>query len=207
MINTTTGEIEGFDIDIVDMIADYLNVTVDWADMDFDALFGSCQAGTIDMLAAATYLTPARAEVLAPSIPYLYTNACLVAKSDSLLVIENLTELEGHDVGVLTGSSGDYELSDLIDSGYSINLYRYVQASTLFSSLDAGVLDVVYVELPHYAVYNETYSLKSLLCIDTPPTVLYCRQESPDLLEVIDLVISAAKGDGRLDGLIAKWFF
>jgi ABC-type amino acid transport substrate-binding protein len=207
MVNTT-GELEGFDIDIIGMIADYLNVTVDWVDMDFDALFGACQAGTVDMLAAATYLTPARAEVLAPSIPYIYTNGCLVAKSDSPLVIENLTELEGYDVGVLTGSAGDFELSDLIDAGYVINLYRYSAsaASVLFADLESGVLDTVYVELPYYIVYNETYSLTSLLCINTPPTVLYCRQESTGLLEVIDLVISAAKGDGRLDALITKWF-
>jgi polar amino acid transport system substrate-binding protein len=206
MVNTTANELEGFDIDIVNMIADYLNVTVDWIDMNFDYLFGSCQAGTIDMLAAAIYLTPARAEMLAPSIPYIFTNSCLVAKSDSLLVIGNLTELEGYDVGVLTGSFEDYELSYLNDTGYSISLYRYVHASTLFADLDSGTLDVVYVELPRYIVYNETYSLRSLLYIDTPPIVLYCRQESTDLLEVINQVISAAKDDGRLDELIVKWF-
>ncbi len=206
MFNTTSNELEGFDIDLVDMIADYLNIAVEWIDMDFDNLIGSCIAGTIDMLAAATYLTPARAEVLAPSIPYIYTNSCLVAKSNSLLVIGNLTEIEGYDVGVVTGSSEDYELSYLNDTGYSISLTRYVHASTLFAALDAGTLDAVYIDLPRYTVYNETYSLRSLLCIDTPPTVLYCQQDSTGLLEVIDLVISAAKDDGRLDELIAKWF-
>lgn len=206
IFNTTSSELEGFDIDIVEMLAEYLNVTVDWVDMAFDTLFGSCQAGTIDMLAAATYLTPDRTEVLAPSIPYLYTNGCVIAKSDSLLVIGDLTELEGYYVGVITGSSADFEISNLIDAGYSINMNRYSQASILFAELDAGVLDVVYVELPRYTVYNETYSLKSLLCIDTPPIVLYCQQESTELLEVIDLVISAAKGDGRLEALIVKWF-
>ena len=206
MINTTTSELVGFDIDIVDMIADYLNVTIAWIDMDFDILFSSCQAGTIDMLAAATYLTPERAEVLAPSIPYIYTNSCFVARSDSLLVIANLTELEGYDVGVFTGSYEDEVISDLIGTGYSINLYRYPLASTLFADLESGNLDAVYVELPRYIVYNGTYSLKLLLSINTPPTVLYCQQEATGLLEVIDLVISAAKDDGRLDELIAKWF-
>ncbi|MFX1369026.1 MAG: ABC transporter substrate-binding protein [Promethearchaeota archaeon] len=206
MINSTTSELEGFDIDLVEMIADYLNVTVDWIDMDFDALVGSCLTGTIDMIAAATPLTPERAEVLAPSIPYIYANGCLVAKSDSLLVIEDLTELEGYDVGVLVNTAGDYEISDLIDSGYSINLHRYVQAGVLFADLNTSLLDAVYVELPSYTIYNETYSLKFLLCIDYPPTVLYCQQESTDLLEVIDLVISDARSDGRLEALIVKWF-
>jgi polar amino acid transport system substrate-binding protein len=206
MVNSTTSELDGFDIDIVDMIADYLNVAVYWIDMDFDALIGSCQAGAIDMIAAATSLTPERAEVLSPSIPYIHANGCLVVKSDSLLVIEDLTELEGYDVGVVSGTSGDYELSYLNDTGYSINLNRYVHASTLFAALDAGTLDAVYIEQPSITIYNETYSLKSLLCTDTPPTVLYCRQEYSGLLKVIDLVISAAIDDGRLDGLIAKWF-
>ena len=36
--NTTTEQYEGFDIDLTEMIADELDVTVQWTDMDFDAL-------------------------------------------------------------------------------------------------------------------------------------------------------------------------
>ncbi len=63
------------------MIADHLGVTVTWNDMDFDALIGACTAGTIDMIAAAMFVTPVRAAQLAHSVPYIRTNEVVVVKS------------------------------------------------------------------------------------------------------------------------------
>ncbi len=206
MINSTTQLLEGFDIDLTEMIADYLNVTVAWQDMDFDALVSSCTVGTIDLIAAAMYLTPERSEVLLPSIPYLYANNCVIVPSDSLLEIQNLTELDGYDVGVLSSSTADDELTYLVDEGYSISLHRYPDPAVLFADLDASVIDAIYIEFPYFQVYSGLYNVTNLLCTDDHPVVIYCRQGDTSLQEVIDLVISAADGDGRLEALIMKWF-
>jgi len=204
--NETSGQYEGFDIDLVNMIADYLNVTVHWSDMGFDALVGACKSGTVDMLAAAMFVTPERAEELAFSVPYIRTNEVVVVTGNSTLAIEDLEDLAGHSVGVQTGTVEDEELSALVKNGTNIDLHRYQKVDIMFQDLIAGTLDAVYVDEPVLVVYQKVYSLKNIFTVPAPPTALYCRYDSPDLLKAINTVILNAYSDGSLDALVEKWF-
>ncbi len=204
--NETSGQYEGFDIDLVNLIAQYLNVTVQWSDMGFDALVGACKAGTVDMLAAAMFITTERAQELAYSIPYIRTNEVVVVAGSSTLAINNLTDLEGYTVGVQTGTVEDEELSDLVSGGTGITLQRYTKVDLMFQDLIAGTLDAVYVDEPVLTVYQKVYSLKNIFTVPAPPTAFYCRYDSPDLLEAINTVLINAYADGTLDTLVAKWF-
>ncbi|MGY5877293.1 MAG: ABC transporter substrate-binding protein [Candidatus Thorarchaeota archaeon] len=203
MVNTTDDSLYGFDIDVTEMIADYLNVTVSWVDMDFDGLIGACQVGTIDMTIAGMYLTTERTEVLAASIPYIQTNQCVVVKSGSLLEIGNLTELGGLDVGVLTSTVEDEELTNL---NGGITIIRYPLAETVFADLDAGTIDAVYIDVQYIQVYSAVYNVTTIFTVEVPPCVIYCKQTATDFLTAINTVLSDATTDGRLDDLIAKWF-
>ena len=96
--NTTSHQLQGFDIDLCGLIADYLNVTIQWSDMVFDNLVGACISGQIDMIAAAMFVETQRAEQLAFSVPYIRVNEVVIVKNSSLLTITALTDLEGHEV-------------------------------------------------------------------------------------------------------------
>ncbi|MFW9830442.1 MAG: transporter substrate-binding domain-containing protein [Candidatus Thorarchaeota archaeon] len=204
--NTTTDQYEGFDIDLCEMIADYLGVTVTWSDMDFDSLVGACVAGQIDMIAAAMFVTPERALQLAHSVPYIRTNEVVVVKGNSTLTISDLEDLEGYDVGVQSGTVEDIELTELVDSGVGINLIRYARADIMLADLDGGGLDATYVDEPVFTVYSAIYSLKTIFTVPARPTALFCRWENPDLMQAINTVILDAFADGSLDALIAQWF-
>ncbi|MFX0079892.1 MAG: transporter substrate-binding domain-containing protein [Candidatus Hermodarchaeota archaeon] len=204
--NTTTDQYEGFDIDLCDMIADHLGVTVTWSDMDFDALVGACVAGTIDMIAAAMFVTPERAEQLAHSVPYIRTNQVVVVKGNSTLTITDLEDLEGYDVGVQTGTVEDFDLTDLVDSGVGINLIRYARADIMMADLEAGGIDATYIDEPVFTVYSSIYSIKTIFMVPAPPTALFCRWENPDLMTEINTVILDAFADGTMDALITQWF-
>ncbi len=204
--NSTSKQYEGFDVDLVNMIADYLNVTVQWSDMDFDALVGACKAGTVDMLAAAMFVTPERAKELAHSVPYIRTNEVVVVGGNSSLQISSIDDLDGKKVGVQTGTVEDEELSDHNDAGGTIQLVRYQKADVLFADLIAGALDAVYVDEPVLTVYQKVYSLKNIFTVPAPPTAFYCRWDTPDLMQAINKVILDAYTDGTLDALVEKWF-
>ena len=89
--DVATGEFSGFDIDLSQMIADALGVTLEMQDMDFDALIGACAAGTIDMVAAALNPTPARLEQLAASDTYMTATQVVIVKGDSTITITDLS--------------------------------------------------------------------------------------------------------------------
>ena len=202
--NTSTGVIEGFDIDLANIVADYLNVTTQWIDMDFDALIGACQSGTIDMIASATFITPARCQVLQPLTWYIRTNEVIVTKSDSNLTISSLEDLVGYDVGAQTGTTEDEELSAI--SGMEATLTRYPVVETMFQALDAGTLDAIYVDEPIVNLYSATYSIKIIFTVTAPPTAFYIRYGSDRLSAACNSAISLAFADGSLDALIQKWF-
>lgn len=204
--NITSSRYEGFDIDLCALIADYLNVTLEIQDIDFETLIGACKAGTIDMIAAAMFVTPDRAEELAHSVPYIRTNEVVVVKSGSVLAITNLTQLAGHKVGVQTGTVEDEELTYWIDSGYAIILTRYPKADVMMAALEAGTEEAVYIDEPVFTVYSKVYALKTIYTVPAPPTALFCRWETPELMTVINTVILNGFSDGSLDALIAKWF-
>ncbi len=202
MINTTTNELEGFDIDLAELVAEYLGVTVDWVDMEFDNLVGACQAGSIDMIASATFITAERCAVLQPVTWYIRTNEVIVVKGDSDLEIESLEDLVGYDVGVQTGTVEDEELSDI--SG--ITLHRYPLVETMFQHLDAGTLDAVYVDEPIVGLYSTAYSIKIIFTVTAPPTAFYIRYGSDRLAAAVNSAIAEGFADGTVDALIAKWF-
>ncbi|MFW9847978.1 MAG: substrate-binding periplasmic protein [Candidatus Thorarchaeota archaeon] len=212
MINTTTSELYGFDIELVEMVVDFIEtensatITVEWSDLAFDSLVGACSAGTIDLIAAATFIEPDRTEVLAPSQWYIRTNMVLVVKNDSTLTATSYDDLDGYTVGVQTGTAEDYELDDHNTAGGSVTIQRYTRPDTMFADLEAGTIDAVFVDEPVLLLFSELYVLKTILTITAPPTAFFMRYGDPDFRRAVDDAIASFFADGSMDTLIAKWF-
>lgn len=68
--NPQSGEWEGLNVDIVKEIAGFLSVKIDDVDSSFSTLVPSLLTHKCDISAAATYVTPARAEQVLFSTPY-----------------------------------------------------------------------------------------------------------------------------------------
>ncbi len=204
MYNTTTDTLEGFDIDLANLVADALGVTTEWIDMDFDNLVGACQAGTIDMIASATFITAARLDVLQSLTWYIRTNEVIVVSSDSNLTITELEDLVGYNVGVQTGTTQDEGLSAI--TGMEATLSRYPVVETMFAALEAGSLDAVFVDEPIVALYSTTYPIKIIFTVTAPPTAFYIRYGSDRLAAACNAAIAEGFADGTVDALIAKWF-
>ena len=201
--NTTTAKLEGFDIDISELVAAELGVTIEWNDMDFVSLVGACTAGTIDMIAAAIMVTPERAEVLAHSVPYIRVNELVIVRGDSTLTItslEDLAALPAKSVGCQSGTTQEEELTDA-----NVDYASYVSALLMLADLDVGGIDVAFIDEPVLAQYA-AYGFKSIFMVPAEPTALWCKWEEPELMASINKALLKAFKDGTMDTLIAKWF-
>ncbi len=89
-VRNTDGELEGFDIELTEMIAKELGYSeVVWEDIDFDALIGSVNSGKGDMVAAGLSPTPERAEGAELSDSY-YTSdeeTAIIVKTVVILIV------------------------------------------------------------------------------------------------------------------------
>lgn len=207
LYNVSTGW-EGFDIDLSQWVADALGVTLQMVDMNFDLLIGACLAGTVDMIAAAMMVTPARAEKLAHSVPYIRVNEVIIVKGSSTINITSLAEIANgsYTVGVQSGTTQHDTLENDYNMTVGVDLLVYPKADLLMAALDAGSIDAAFVDEPVFTVYAKVYSLKSIFTVPAEPTALWCRWENPDLMQEINTVILNAYGDGSIDDLIEKWF-
>ncbi|MFX0030188.1 MAG: substrate-binding periplasmic protein [Candidatus Hermodarchaeota archaeon] len=199
-----TGEIQGFDVNVSQWIADELGVNLVMTHIDFTQLISACKAGTIDMVAAAMTYTEERAESLAPSITYINSsNVVMVKNSSSLTTITDLTDLIG--VGTIGCQSGTVFQWDLEDIP-GITFTAYPSAIVLMTNLLADNVVAAYVDKATFEYYNRTENLRIIYDSGTEPLSLWTRHGEPELLYVINKVILDAYITGTMSILIDEWF-
>lgn len=205
--NTTTDQLEGFDIDLCELVADELsdqlgkNITIDWVDMPFAGLIEACLTGVVDMLAAALFATPSRVEQLAFSMGYIRTNMVVVVLENSTITIDSLANLSIYENGVLDGSAEMWELDDM-----GIPYNEYPIADTIMSLIAAETLDVAFIDEPVFTIWSKIVDLKIIYTVLAEPCSLFCHWDDTELMEVINEALLEAYTDGTLDALIEKWF-
>ena len=206
LFNVTTSTWEGFDIDLSQMVADELGVTLTMTNILFDELIGACKAGTIDMIAAAMMVRHSRALELAHSVTYIRVNEVIVVKGNSTLSITSLDNLTSSIVGCQAGTTQYDALTDIAGFTEGVNLLVYPKADTLMLNLENGVIDAAFVDEPVVSVWSKVYSLKIIFTVPAEPMAMWCRWEAEDLMLTINKVILEAYRDGVMDDLYAKWF-
>ncbi len=97
------GEIVGFEVDLMRMIANHLKKTLVIQDLPFESLIAALQSKRIDLGISAFSKTPERLEKVDFSIPYHQSYTVLIVKKDS--AIQSFQDLSNKTVGVQQGSS------------------------------------------------------------------------------------------------------
>ena len=94
------GQIDGFDIALMDEIGRRLGVQIEYRDFAFDGLGPSLTQGEIDAAIAAISRTPEREALLDFTNVYLVAEDGVLAREDSSITIDNVDELAAYKVGV-----------------------------------------------------------------------------------------------------------
>jgi ABC-type amino acid transport substrate-binding protein len=198
----------GFDIDIANLIAAEMGVTVVWLDMDFDSLIGACTAGTIDMIAAAMTYNEDRAEKLAASTTYITVAQSVIVKNSSSMTItalDNLTHVENQLIGVQAGTVMQADL-EALGMVAGVNFTTYPRADALMLALDGGAIKAAYVDEPIFEAFKTTYNIKIIFSTEPEPLALWTRYGEPELLYVMNEVILQGYQDNIIQDLLIKWF-
>jgi len=95
---------EGFDIDLINEVADRLNLQTQIEDAPFDLLLQG-GGGQFDLAIAATTITPARENRVDFSDPYFLASQGLLVRADS--DVASFEDLEGKIVGSQDGTTGE----------------------------------------------------------------------------------------------------
>jgi ABC-type amino acid transport/signal transduction systems, periplasmic component/domain len=94
----------GFDVEVIETIADRLGYTIEWTNSDFSGLMGQLETGKIDTIANAVAVTDERKEKFLFTEPYSYAGVTIVTHVDNT-DINTLDDLKGKTVSGVLGSN------------------------------------------------------------------------------------------------------
>lgn len=198
-VDTTTGEIVGFDIDIAKFIAEELGYELKIEGMDFNGLIAALQAGRVDFVMAAMSVDPAR-DVDFSDI-YFVANNTIVSREG----YSTLEELSGKTVGVQLGSTQEDVAEGIPNPGEIRPLNRIPD---IIQEIKAGRLDAAIIEdavAAGYVANNEDLQF-NVIETDEEEGYAVALPRGSELLEDINKALKKLEDSGKKDELIKKWF-
>ncbi|SHS84645.1 polar amino acid ABC transporter inner membrane subunit [Mycobacteroides abscessus subsp. abscessus] len=199
----TSGEVEGFDIDLAKYIADELGYELKIEDMKFDGLIGALQANRVDLVLSGMSATEKRAQNVDFSTQYHHSGEMFITLKDS--EVTSLEQLEGKTVGVQLGTiqeEGARKLQETVD----FEIKAIDNATILIQELLSNRIDVAYLDKSVATGYiNE----QGLTGFDDPttssPGMAVAFPKGSELVDEVNQVLKEMDENGKLEELKAKW--
>jgi polar amino acid transport system substrate-binding protein len=196
----------GFDIDLMQAIADNLGLTITVQVTAFDAI----QSGTAmvadqcDMAASAMTITDERKKNLGFSDPYYDSLQSLLAPDDS--GIASIDDLAGKKVAVQTATTGQaYAQENAPDDAQII---EYPDDPSMWAALQAGQVDAILQDLPVNVEHAKEggYSIVEQYQTDEQYGFAVKKEGKEALLEAINEQLQALRDDGKYDEIYDSYF-
>lgn len=199
------GKVIGFDVDLVDLVAEDLGVEQEIVDTPFDGIQSGADlnAGKCDLAAAGMTITDVREKNLDFSDPYFEATQALVTKKGS--GVTDLASLKGKKLAVQNGTTGqeyatenakDAELVNFEDLGLLLSAVETGQVAAGIN--DNGVLYDWVKEKTDFEVTTEFETGEEY--------GIGVKTGNKALLDLINEHIAEAKASGKYDEIYEKWF-
>ncbi len=208
-----TGDIVGFDVDLLDLLAEDLGVqrenedilNIGWEQITSGAVF---VAGRCDIGMGAMTITEERANALTTSDPYFEaTQGMLVRTAEPYT---SLDELEGERVGVQTDTTGEFYAEEHAEEhGYEI--VKYDDLALQLNALKAGNIAAAINDnspLDNFAEDNPDTEVSALF--ETGEVYGFPAKKNDEnaemLIDRLNKVLAKAIKDGTYAEIYQKWF-
>ncbi|MCL7746826.1 transporter substrate-binding domain-containing protein [Halalkalibacter alkaliphilus] len=142
------GDLTGFDIDIIEAIADLQGLEVSWEIMRFDGIIPALQANQVDAAVSAITIREDRAEVVDFTQPYFESGLSLVVPVDS--EIEGIEDLAGAQLVAKQGTSGLEKAREFAEE-YDGDVTVLQEDATMYMEIVSGNADAMINDYPSVA--------------------------------------------------------
>jgi len=202
-VDDKTKQLVGFDIDLMNAIAQKANFDVEFININFDALLagmGTCQ---FDLGISATTITEDRKKTMLFSDPYINAGQ-VVAVQKSNTTINGKDDLQGKKIGVQISTTGAIEAGKI--AGATVKTYDTVDLA--FLDLANGQVDATVVDYPttvnYVAKMGDKLKIVGSVFTDENYGVIGCKTKS-DLIAQVNTALAALKSEGYTKTLEDKW--
>jgi polar amino acid transport system substrate-binding protein len=201
-INKETGQIEGFDIDLMKAIATHEHLEVEFINIAFDPMLEGVIQGQYDVAISSITINEERQKDMLFSDPYFGAGQIITLRKDDNTITGKDT-LTGK-IGVMKDSTGAVEVEKL----KNVILVSYVEVDQVFQDLMNGVLNAVVCDNPVTLVYISKYrdKIKTAGGVFTNENYgIAVTKSRPELQAKINAGLKAINSQGLIEQLISKW--
>ncbi len=195
--------ISGYDIEVMDAIAEQLGVTTEYQDTAFDTIFRDVATGQFDTAAAASTITPGRQKTVDFSDPYYEAQQALVVAEGS--DITSVDDLAGKIVGAQDGTTGETYANDETDAS---EVRGFPEGPDAITAVTTGQVDASIIDQPVAADAVEKQGGIEI-AEEIPTNELYgfaMSKDNPQLVDAVDQALQELKDDGTIAELYQKYF-
>jgi cystine transport system substrate-binding protein len=200
-----SGDLTGYDIEVITAVADELGVDVEFEETQWDGIFGGLDAGRFDVIANQVSINEERLEDYDFSTPYTVSPGVLVVAEDTT-DITSLEDLDGR-TSAQSLTSNWYEVAE--SYGASVEAVEgWAQAAEL---LRQGRVDATVNDELTFLDYEQTEGGDTGLKIvdetdDASENAFAFRKGSEDLVEAVDAALEDLRAEGTLAEISEKYF-
>lgn len=195
---------DGFDIDLVNAIAEKLGVETKYQDTSFDTIFTDVAQGKFDMVASAATITPERQETVNFSDPYYSAQQALIVPDGSdIATVEDLADAT---VGAQNGTTGKAYAEDETDAS---TVQGYPNGPAAIEAVVNGQVDATIIDQPVAVDAIDKGQTGFEIAAEIPTGELYgfaLAKNTPELLSAVNGALAEMKEDGSLNDLYQEWF-
>lgn len=204
-IDEKSGELVGFDIDLIKAVADRAGLDLHIQTMEFDGLVAGIQSGRYDVGIAGITITDERREHIDFSEPYYDAGLILAVRVDDDR-ISSAADLAGRRVGTRSGTTSESYLKKHHKEAQIVSFPGIIEA---YMDLAAGRVDAVLYDVPnvrYYVTSDQTTDLKTVGEVLQGEQYGIAFPKGSALRDRVNAALRTLKADGTYDRIHARWF-
>ncbi|GGK01975.1 glutamine ABC transporter substrate-binding protein GlnH [Lentibacillus kapialis] len=199
------GEYVGFDIDLINAIADEAGFDINLEVTNFDGIIPGLQTGSFDIAIAGISITDERAKKIDYSEPYYKSGLAIGVQKDNS-DIKGIEDLEGKTIATRLGSTSSAYIDENIENA---DPNQYEQLDQAYLAVENGSADAILYDAPNVNYYIKTAGDNLKVVGDLYQAEDYgiaVSKGNEDLVTAIDDALATLKENGKYDEIYEKWF-
>ncbi|MCQ2177328.1 MAG: ABC transporter permease subunit [Bacteroidales bacterium] len=200
------GEWSGFEVEIIKRFAAHLGRPVRFVNYDFNAITAALMTDKIDLICSDMFVTEERAKQVLFSDPHFYSGTVCIGRdlNRGSVPAVSLEELNGHSIGVLTGSSMEVYAKENFNKS---EIFRADGIESLVRSLETDqveailVMDKLSVEMlgghSDFVVIDKVLYSDSISALFSP--------NGARLWKDFNDLLSSLRASGEYERMVQRW--
>lgn len=201
-------KITGFDIELIQAVADAAGIKIEVKNTGWDPLFDGIEKGKVDLGISAVTITEERKQKYDFSDSYFDANQLILLPENS--TVAKLAELKGKKIGVQSATTGEQVVKKAFGDTYE-GIKGYDDTPSAVDDFFVGRVDAVVADnavLQDYAkkIKDKKYKLVKDDSFEVEHYGIMVKKGNTELLNKINQGLKTIKENGKLKELSDKYF-